>query len=289
MSLDASNSDLVTLGNIRAPFIKTFDTYWRRERLYRYIYWLKHRCDPEFNVLGSWTKKDVDAEIKLWQKIRDTCFTDEDISDFLSSLFVDRFGLSWDEVLALGTRPELAAGGMPVWNQSVNCLLPQYFGLCRIHQLVDHAPNEQGRNLGYSYRSSQTPEYLDAYLYRHPGVQQVQDQSEGSFEAEFLSSWDAILTRLGQTDCELCPNPDFGQLTLPINNIEAPLKLRSVKFSHTTSSKEKMWGVLSLCIMGGHFAKFRYTTTVDYCQTNNGKMAFHEAFTQIATFIACYR
>ena len=66
------------LNRASAPYANLSDEMWRRERLYRYLYWLKHRENPPFNLIRSWTDPDILVETKLWQRITETCFTDEE-------------------------------------------------------------------------------------------------------------------------------------------------------------------------------------------------------------------
>jgi len=88
------------------------DEAWRRERLYRYLYWRKHREHPPFNLVGSWDRPDLEREISRWQDYERRHLTEEEVFQLLANELEHRYGRSWSEALEEGTSPLLGEVGV---------------------------------------------------------------------------------------------------------------------------------------------------------------------------------
>ena len=70
-----------------------------------------------------------------------------------------------EETVALGSHPDLAASGWPVWDVGTETLLPQRISQCLIERSFDYRQKNRRRDNGYSYRNHDTGERADIYLY----------------------------------------------------------------------------------------------------------------------------
>lgn len=165
-STDACPPQLMEeLQAMRAPFRAAYDTLWRRERAFRYVYWLDHHECPSFNLIGSWTTPDLQAERALWKAVRDDKLDDTEIVDQVTGLLEQRFGLPFDSMIERAMDPTLAERALPVWNQATESLLPQTLGHWRIKGMTDS--KKPGLGQSYAYRHTDADSTLTLYLYDH--------------------------------------------------------------------------------------------------------------------------
>ena len=275
------------LNRASAPYANLSDEMWRRERLYRYLYWLKHRENPPFNLIRSWTDPDILVETKLWQRITETCFTDEDAEAALKVMLQDKFGLTWSEALANGTSLELAANGLPIWNAATGSLLPQSFGSCKIVSAVDHDLTAPGSDVGYSYRNPDAPEMLDLFIYTAGLNGILSGLSDHRLIDEIQRAWVGIKESLRLN------NQSLGDITPPqVEPISSPsgatTELLSGAYSYATEDGRAFYSCISLVGFRGHFAKMRYTVLVEYAQTGEGQAGLNLLNADQAEFISLY-
>lgn len=190
----------------RAPYRSVVDAAWRDERLLRYVYWLQHGGEhPPFNVICSWTDKDLEAEIRLWEHFREQQMDDQAAGELIREKLETAYGMSLEKALELGASPELASLGLPIWNERIGALLPQVIGDYRLCKAIEYESSEPGFGLGYQYRSQDHPGRLDLYVYTKgflwigPGITdgRVLDEFESSVEGALIAAQNQGATAAG--------------------------------------------------------------------------------------------
>ena len=172
LNTDAFPPDLMQeLQAVRGPFQAAYEELWRRERAFRYVYWLQHREHPPFNLIGSWTTSDMNAEMALWQRMHRDRLDNTEVLDLVTGLLEQRFGLSCESMLERASHCSLAELGLPIWNRPTASLIPQAFGNWRITGMTDYGQPALG--ISYSYRHIEVHSTLSLYVYDH-GLSDIQ-------------------------------------------------------------------------------------------------------------------
>src|SRR5512147_2366852 len=104
------------------------DEAWRRERLYRYLYWREHREHAPSNLVGAWEVPDLEREIARWNDYARRELDEDAVLELLDRDLSEHYGKSWEAALEEGTSPLLAAVHMPIWHAATGSLIPQALG-----------------------------------------------------------------------------------------------------------------------------------------------------------------
>lgn len=289
MTKDSGESLAFVLTTIRAPFAAVYDKYWRRERMLRYVYWLKNREQVSFNILGSWTEKDIATEINLWRYISNSCFSEEEVESCLDKIFDDRFDFDLVDALALAINPRLASMGLPIWNQRIGCLIPQRFGNCRIVKALDYAPKSSGENLGYAFQSDETSERFDLYLYLAPDGLELSKDDDQFLIQEIQKSWNEInQAAIEYHNAKIESGGKIKALDALNEESGAHVRLLAIDFVVINSQGVRCWSIVALSNMRGCFIKIRYTAPVEFILSVQGEAASKEWTSQLADFVGMY-
>lgn len=150
-------------GKLRSQrFPSASDEAWRRERLFRYLYWREHRDHCPFNLVGAWEIQQIQAELARWQDYQRRDLSEEEVLELICSELEQRHGKTWRQALEEGTSPLLASVGMPVWNEGTGSLLPGSLGplpICRAESSSDRP------DLGWQYHYEGTLEKVSLAIY----------------------------------------------------------------------------------------------------------------------------
>lgn len=138
------------LHQVRAPFVRVYDAMYRVERMLRYAHWLRVREHAPRNVLGSWTKADIAAEIELWRSFQERRLDESELADEIVHRLQDEYDQGVDDALQVTTDTALAASGLPIWNTDIAALVPQSLDVLRIYKAVVDQSDWLGRT--YMYR-----------------------------------------------------------------------------------------------------------------------------------------
>gem|GEM_PF-3029885 len=200
---------MVEAGQLRSRlFPWSSDEAWRRERLFRYLYWREHREHPPINLVGSWAPPDLEREIARWNDYAKRSLTEDEVLELLTGELADQFGKSWPEALEEGTSPLLASVNMPIWNESCGVLLPQAFGPLRIYHAEKYPRQEAGWS--YNYGLDATRQSLSIILC-DAGLDDIEDGiDDPGIVAEFKSSWQFMQQRFEANGDELIPDSAQG-------------------------------------------------------------------------------
>lgn len=269
---------------VRSGMRTVYDCVWRKERLLRYVYWLEHREHPTSNLVGSWTDDDIRKETQLWRDVRDRSEDPVEAEQIISDLLEKAYGHSYQDAVRIGEAPELAALGLPVWNQETVSLVPSNLGSCLLFKTTDYEASDTGLGRSYSYRSSDH-EDITVYIYRkgyenlRAGIQDPRVASEFRIAASDIQKMEQLgLWKIQQAIgpfVETCSSPH----DVPVQFLSLGVRL-SVKDGAEHSSS------LSLTGFRGCFLKIRYTTSVDFVDCPAGQASVAQINTDLADFVA---
>lgn len=153
------------LNSARMPFRIAYDTLYRRERIFKYVYWLENGAKPAFTLIGSWITPDMRTELAMWQSMSKKGFDDIDVVDTVTEDLERRFGLDHAAARVRATDPELARRHLPIWNNAADCLIPQKLGDFHINGMQTYAQLSMGQS--YAYRHTIADAKLTLYLCDH--------------------------------------------------------------------------------------------------------------------------
>lgn len=261
-----SPSLMTELRHVRSRFPLTFDRAWRRERMFRYVYWISTRHQPPFNLVGSWRDEDIRHEIVLWREMAGRGIDDDEVVEEITKRMETLFEMTLEAATAAATFPGLASAGYPIWNDAVGCLLPQELGPLRISATTDYETTAPGQGIGYSYRPHETGAgrcRADLYLYTLGEATLGTGIEDPRVLREANRAWsDAITAFAGWTvppdrqigpAVEACRDPHDRECAFI--GIAALMK--------KDGADEEAWTTLSLTTLNGAFLKVRYTVHID--------------------------
>jgi hypothetical protein len=199
----------------RRLFPRSSDEAWRRERLYRYLYWREHREHPPINLVGSWALPDLEREIARWNDYARRGLTEDEVLELLTADLAEHFGKPWPEALEEGTSALLASVNMPIWNENCGVLLPQALGALRIYHAEQYPTQETGWS--YNYGLSATRQTLSITIY-DAGFDDIQNGiDDPRVLEEFKKSWLVMQQRFAANTDEVLADsvqgPDAEVLT----------------------------------------------------------------------------
>lgn len=269
-------------------FLAAYHCCFRRERLYRYCHYLETGEKPHFNLIGSWLDEDLRAEIALWKKVREACFSDEEAIDYLMALFEERFAHSWEETVALGSHPDLAASGWPVWDVGTETLLPQRISQCLIERSFDYRPESGRRDNGYSYRNHDTGERADIYLYEG----RVPDIPDGV--SDYILSYEISHAMEGAMKWAEQNGVEVHDMTgLVFDTVESlagsKWNLLSVGWCARHPDGRHLWTSLGVSGFRGGVAKTRLSMPLDYARSEAGSTSIAQGNADLAAYLCLFR
>lgn len=272
----------------QAQFPAAYRCCFRRERLYRYCHFLHTGEKLPFNLVGSWLDDDLRAEIALWKNVRDACFSDDEAIDYLMAVFEERFARSWEETVALGSHPELAARHMPVWDVGTESLLPQKISECLIERAFDYRAESDRRDNGYSYRNHDGGERADIYLYEG----RVPDIPDGISDYilfhEIDVAMEGVMMMAEQNGVEV-----HDMTGLVFDTVKSPVgsqwNLISVGWCAKQPDGRHLWTSLGVTGFRGGIAKTRLSMPLDYARSEAGSKSIAQGNADLADFLFLFR
>jgi hypothetical protein len=242
---------------VRSNFRHAYRTLWRDERLLRYVHWLHHRTEPDFNIVGSWRDADIKTEIKLWQIAATSGLGEDDVIEMIRAMLADRFGFDLSYATTIATDARLASAGMPIWNELTGSLLPQMLGPLRIVAVTDFEHQSVGMGMGYAYLDASTSAAADLYIYSH-GEQDLEDGTEDARVQQQFEIASAQLQQHRKTGDAKSPmrwGPVVESLHSPTGR---EYRFLSVMFAAPTAGEDVLTGV-ALTSFCNVFLKVRST------------------------------
>lgn len=197
---DACAQLMTEAGHLRADFYPwSSDEAWRRERLYRFLYWFERRVHPSTNLVGSWEVADLEIEIRRWQEYVRRDLSEEDVFRLLCLELEQTYQKGWVTALAEGTSPTLARDNFPIWDEGTGTLLPANIGPMFIHNVNSYT--ERGLGTSYNYGRTTPHQRLTIIIY-DMGLEGI---ANGVDDPEVIKQFKvacADLQRLAQTNGE---------------------------------------------------------------------------------------
>jgi hypothetical protein len=253
---------MADLRKARSPFASACDLAWRRERMFRYVYWLSKREHPLFNVVGSWRDEDIVQEIQLWKDIGRRQIDNDQIVEEITHGLESRFAMSLAAAEAAATDSGLAEAGLPIWNSTIGCLLPQTLGSLQIVFTTDYENTTLGQGHSYSYRPHE-PESrghrADLYIYTSGQDSLGSGVNDARVVLEEDRAWQGVLAALpGWTipperqigpGIEICSDPYDREFAL----------IGVAALMVKNDADVEIWTSLSLTALNDAFLKIRYT------------------------------
>jgi len=236
----------------------SWDEAWRRERLFRYLYWREQRQHPPFSVVGSGEKQDLEREIARWHDLWRRRIDETEALRLLTDELQVRYRKSWEEALEEGTSPLLASVGMPVWSEDTGALLPATLGSLRIH----HAERFDDPKLGWSYNygRAEAGQRLTVTL-SDDGIEDLADGiADPRLPAAFRLAFETLRQVAQANGHRLLADTLIGpgeERLRDAHGHEAAFASVYVEFEHDDGSRRGE--ALSMRVFRGHFLKVRYT------------------------------
>ena len=260
MSQSSSEYDrelMAAADELRAPFSEAIKEAWRRERLYRYLYWREHREHPPKNYTISWDSDDLKEEMERLRDFSRRKLDPQDVFDELAQLLESVYG-SWSDALEEGTSLLLAKVNMPVWHAATGSLIPQSIGRLVIHDAVAYDDSRLGHSFNFGNRES--GEKLTLILYNH-GLDDLQDGlGDPRLEEHFRQAWSDILQTCNANGDrvleETVIGPGVEELT---DSVGRSTRTVGIAFDVAQPDGKERAEALSMCVFRGHFVKIRYT------------------------------
>jgi hypothetical protein len=272
----------------QAGFPTAYRCCFRRERLYRYCHFLHTGEKPPFNLVGSWLDDDLRAEIALWKKVRNACFSDYEAIDYLMAVFEERFAHSWEETVAFGSMPEWAEAHLPVWDVGTESLLPQFIGSMEIFRMVDYSQDRQSRNTSYSYRNPEGNETLSLYLYDGAVPNLLDGLSDYIVQEEAKQTFGEAMMFASQRGDEILEVTDF-QMDILESPCGSRWPMASVAWFYKPLNGEACYSDLSLTGFRGVVAKTRITIDLETSRSEEGMRRLASANADLADYFFLFR
>ena len=268
------------------PFPAAYEALWRRERAFRYVYWLEHHEHPPCNLIGSWTAPDMNAEIALWQRMRRECLDDAAVIDLVTGDLEQRFGLSYTSLLERVSHPSLAELGLPVWNQPTESLIPQSLGKWRIAGMTEYP--EPALGVSYAYHRPDVDAPLTLCVYDH-GLNDLQSGLADPRFARALSVCiEDINTYASINQGEITWYVKQPVLELTKSRLGAEIPFASTTWLVTYPDRPQQVGALSLTAFRGHFFKLRITCSKPLADSDEGQRDIGELNLDLAGFLELF-
>jgi hypothetical protein len=234
------------------------DEGWRRERLFRYLYWREHREHPRFNLVRSRERVDLEREIARWHDLWRRRIDETEALRLLTDELQACYGRTWEEALEEGTAPLLASVHMPVWHEATGALLPATLGPLLIH----HAErfDDPKRGWFYRYGRSETGQRLTVALY-DDGVENLADGiGDPRLPGALRLAFETLRQVAEANGCRMRADTLHGpgeERLRDAHGREASFVSVYVEFERDDGSCSGE--ALSLRVFRGHFLQVRYT------------------------------
>jgi hypothetical protein len=180
------------LVELRGPHTAAFDHLWRTERMVRYAYWLRGNGQATFNLFGSWTRADMEAEIAFWSAFGHGAESDEIVVAGEAQIQA-RYEIDQETAVGLTSRLELATRHLPIWNAATRSLVPQVLGSFRILGATDNETSNPGLGHTIRFQPEAGGRYLDLYIYGRSETA----VPEGARNAEVQKEFSAVSRDIG--------------------------------------------------------------------------------------------
>ena len=265
----------------RQPYPVAYDTLYRRERMLRYAYWLKHRERPSFNFIGTWIPDQMRTELAMWNSMHKRNLDDADVIETVTKQLEQRFGSTLSGAQALVTAPDLAHHHLPIWNVAADCLVPQKLGDFLIAGTSSYQEPSDG--LSYTYRHTLNDAPLTLYIYDlglapiKPGL------SDPRFAKHFADC-------MGGVEHYLCLNRrGIAIVTRSASRsawyaVRCRNSVRERKLGRNSSDGQRGRS-LSVTGFRDMFLKGRLTGPIDFFVTDTGQASVSELNLDLADFV----
>lgn len=234
------------------------DEAWRRERLFRFLYWREHRAHAETNLVGSWTLPDLQAEKARWIDYARRNLSDEQVLDALMTEYEGLYGKTWAEALVEGTTPLLASVHMPVWHEATGSLLPNAFG----SMIISNAERYDNADFGWSFNYSEpgVAHHVSIVLY-DAGLKDLADGVEDPrLKEEFVKSMRHIAQFAAANGETLLPETTQGPVFERLTDAHGTeVEFVGLCVDVDVGEEDRRREAISMRIFRKHFMKVRYS------------------------------
>lgn len=273
------------LMTVRQAYQPAYDVLWRNERLLRYVYWLEHGAHPTFNLVGSWTTDDINAEIELWELLRRQGADLGDAVEIIGAMQVERYGISLEAAIQRGSDPALADRHLPVWDLGTGSLVPQSLGPWLIYRVSNYEAESPCLGYGYHYGHPTERSTMSLYLYSSGQTDVAPGARDARVGRQFDQASRHIEMAAAERDCrfEWLMEPTMMTLQssrdLPVHEIDRAGVA-------TDAAGVRTWEAVAMTGFRGGFLKVRLTChSEEFWNSEACLQAGQEVNTAIADFI----
>jgi len=270
---------------VRQHYQPAYDVPWRNERLLRYVHWLQHGERPAFNLIGSWTTEDINAEIELWESLRRQDADMHDAVEIIGRLQAERYNLSMEAAIQRGADPALADRHLPVWDVGSGSLVPQSLGPWQICRVSNYETERPGLGYGYHYRHATERYPMSLYLYSSGQTDVAQGVRDSRVARQFDLATRCIETAAVQRGCSFEWLMEPVVMTLQSTH-DLPVQEIDRAGVATDPAGVRTWEAASVTGFRGGFLKVRLTCHSEASWDTDAYVeSVQQANTAIADFV----
>lgn len=252
---------LEELEALRTGLWEPYRTIEKREWLYRYCCLLTGD-DLSSQLLGASSNAELGEQIKLLRSAKESCFSDEEIKNFLMERLESKYGHSWGATVTLGTDSRLIDEHRYVWDAGTDSLLPHQIGRLVISDRFDNSAQTNRRDVGYSYRNPDMPEIIDLYLYASGRVPNIPNGLSESVAREAGATLEEALDYSINIRGEEILEVGEWRTEVFTSPIEDSWPVATAAWVARTAGGSEMFSSLTMTGFGGGFAKVRCTVAL---------------------------
>jgi hypothetical protein len=243
-----------------SKYLSVSDEAWRRERLFRYLYWREHRAHAQTNLVGSWTLPDLQAEKARWIDYAQRNLSDEQVLDALMAEYEGLYGKTWAEALVEGTTPLLASVHMPVWHEATGSLLPNALG----SMIISNAERHDNADFGWSFYYSEpaVAHHLSIVIYDAGLNDLAEGVEDPRLKEEFVKSTREIAQVAAANGETLLPETTQGPVLERLTDVHGTeVEFVGLCVDVDVGEEDRRREAISMRIFRKHFMKVRYSVS----------------------------
>lgn len=243
-----------------SKYLSASDEAWRREGLFRYLYWRDHRAHAETNLVGSWTLPDLQAKKARWTDYARRNLSDEQVLDALMTEYEGLYGKTWAEALVEGTTPLLASVHMPVWHEATGSLLPNALG----SMIISNAERYENADIGWSFNYSEpgVAHHVSIVIYDAGLNDLAEGVEDPRLKEEFVKSTREIAQVAAANGETLLPETTQGPVLERLTDAHGTeVEFVGLCVDVNVGQDGRRREAISMRIFRRHFMKVRYTVS----------------------------
>lgn len=260
---------------------------WRRERLYLYLFWLERRDKSPFNFVGGWHTSDLGDDDARWSEALKGLDYDAALSIVERELAL-RFGKSWQEAVAEGTSPLLAAANMPIWNAATASLLPAYLGPLTLFRAESYS-GKPALGWSYNYGRAGSSQKLSLTLYTQGQVGLRDGLRDPQLSGQLGNAWLDVRRKVEKGGGRLLETTLRGPVEeVLLDRYNRKVALLAMQGEAIDSDQVARFEVVCMRVFREHFLKVRYTRRAAPGEERTAASGLDTVKADLADFVASF-